>query len=397
MTSHVLLTGATGLVGSSLARGLLRDGAVVHALVRGREVEARGRLQRTIAAMDPEFRLEGQACEVLDGDITRPGCGLAPAVVTRLRGTIDEVWHCAASVRFAVDGGAAAEETRTVNLAGTRNVLGLAVELGAPACHHVSTAYVAGFHEGRFGEGDHARRGRIFKNAYEQSKLEAEHLVHRYPGPWSIYRPSIIVGDSRSGRTPTFTGFYRLASSFHTLRQRVERRVRAAPAADDSGIRRDAEERLHLPVVLPCGSRSTVNLVPIDWVVGTMLRLRAAASPSGKVFHLTHPSPPPTRWIVEQSGRVLGIEGLRFAEPYVLPTLLGDPTLVHADPALQAVQRGLVERLAAYLGYLSQEPEFDDANLRAALQGAYVPPPTVTEAFLQRLLAYAVQRRFREA
>ena len=73
---------------------------------------------------------------------------------------------------------------------------------------HVSTAYVAGRHEGAFRERQ-LDAGQSFRNTYEQTKADAEQIVAmaRELGP-AIARPSIVMGECDSGWTPAFNVLY---------------------------------------------------------------------------------------------------------------------------------------------------------------------------------------------
>jgi long-chain acyl-CoA synthetase len=189
----VLLTGATGFVGREvLSRFLERDGSHVFALVRAEnDDEAAGRLPA-------HARLTAVA-----GDIERARLGLADESRARLRREVTTVLHCAASVSFDMP----LEDSRRVNVEGTRRVLDFARSCTRlERFSYVSTAYVAG-EPGRLFREDELAVGQSFRNPYERSKFEAE-LALRSEGadlPLQILRPSIVVGDSSTGRTSSLT------------------------------------------------------------------------------------------------------------------------------------------------------------------------------------------------
>src|SRR4051812_44380784 len=187
----LLITGTTGFLGAEVLRRLAaREDRTIYALVRaGSDEEAAERL--------------GDAPEnvvALAGDITDDGLGLDAGLASE----ITDIVHSAASVSFSLPLGA----SRKINVLGTRNVLEFAhrCEL-LQSLSYVSTAYVAGDHRGAFAPGD-LNVGQSFRNAYEQSKFEAEALVRKSGLPTRIFRPSIIVGDSGSGWTPSFNVLY---------------------------------------------------------------------------------------------------------------------------------------------------------------------------------------------
>jgi thioester reductase-like protein len=148
-------------------------------------------------------RVDARAAE-----LTSPQLGLAPSVREQLARRVTTIVHAAASVSFTLP----LEEARAINVEGTRRMLEFA-ELardrgGLERYGHVSTAYVAGTHAGRFRESDHDV-GQCFRNSYEQSKFEAEQLVRAHDDvPFTIMRPSIVVGDCRSGWTAAFNVLY---------------------------------------------------------------------------------------------------------------------------------------------------------------------------------------------
>ena len=240
----VLLTGATGFVGREiLSRFLERDNRHVYALVRADDDDhAAGRLPA-------HERLTAVA-----GDIERPGLGLADGARDRVRDEVTNVVHCAASVSFDLP----LEESRTVNVEGTRNVLELARSCTRlERFSYVSTAYVAGEPGGIFRE-DELHVGQRFRNPYELSKFEAEVALRREGAglPLQILRPSIVVGDSTTGRTTSFNVLY------GPLKALARGRIPAIPARRDS----------------------PVDIVPVDYVADRVHEL-ATGGPNG-TFHL---------------------------------------------------------------------------------------------------------------
>ena len=189
----VLLTGATGFVGREiLSRFLARDDRHIYALVRAdNDDDAAGRLPA-------HERLTAVA-----GDIEDPETRLSDGTGERLRREVGML-HCTASVSFDLP----LPESRRVNVEGTRHVLDFA--RGCPRLERACIdAYVAG-EPGRLFREDELAVGQRFRNPYERSKFEAE-LALRSEGaglPLQILRPSIVVGDSSTGRTSSFNVLY---------------------------------------------------------------------------------------------------------------------------------------------------------------------------------------------
>ena len=330
----VLLTGATGFVGREvLSRFLERDSRHVFALVRAdNDDQAAGRLPG-------HARLTAVA-----GDIEQRNLGLAASSSERLRREVTTVLHCAASVSFDMP----LEQSRNVNVEGTRRVLDFARCTRLERFSYVSTAYVAGEPGGLFRE-DELAVGQHFRNPYERSKFEAELALRSEAGdlPLQILRPSIVVGDSTTGRTSSFNVLY------GPLRAFAHGAIPAIPA------RRDAP----------------VDIVPVDYVADRVHEL-ATRGPNG-TFHLVAGRNATTVGrLLEMSSEVLGRPQPRVLSPGVYRRW------VH--PWLRRKHRGL-RRLEVYFPYFAMRVRFDDRRLG--------PGPRV-ESYFHRLVRYAQAARW---
>jgi thioester reductase-like protein len=202
----ILLTGATGFLGMELLVRLLeRTDRDVIALVRAPDdAAADKRIHHVLETLFPPDLVPHGRVRAVAADLEAPRMGLTPSGSKRLAAEIETVVHSAASVEFTLP----IEQARAINVGGTREVLALAAQ--APNLErvvHVSTAYVAGDRSGTYHEHE-ADIGQRPRNTYEQTKLEAERLVTASALPAAILRPSIIVGDSRTGWTPAFNVVY---------------------------------------------------------------------------------------------------------------------------------------------------------------------------------------------
>ena len=256
MTTY-LVTGGTGFLGRHLLDRLLaRPDAEVAVLVRAAS------LARFRAAAD---RLEGgERLRPVVGDLADDALGLSDADRASLRG-VDHVVHLAA----LYDMTASDERNRETNVAGTRRVVELANALGAGCLHHVSSVAVAGEHPGRFTE-DMFDEGQHLPSPYHQTKFEAERIVRdETTVPWRVYRPAVVVGDSRTGDIDKIDGPYYLFKALAGLGD--------LPGAGA------------LPLVGP--DLGATNVVPVDHVVDSMDALLHAPGLDGRAFHLVHPRP----------------------------------------------------------------------------------------------------------
>jgi thioester reductase-like protein len=272
----ILLTGFPGFIGMRLLPGILerqpeaRVCCLVQEKFQGRAVEA----VETLEARHP--RLKGRIGLAI-GDITLPGLGLEAKRAKELRRSLREAWHLAAVYDLAVR----RDVGRRVNVEGTKNVLELVGGArGFERLHYVSTAFVSGTARGTFRETD-LDVGQGFKNHYEETKFQAEVEVARSKVPRTVYRPGIVVGDSRTGETEKFDGPYFA--------------LRAMERLPSPG--------LFIRIGLGFG---TVNIVPVDFVMEAMGALSASPGSLGKTYHLCDPQPHPPAEVTEMFAEAIG-------------------------------------------------------------------------------------------
>ena len=232
------LTGGTGFLGSHIAAELLKRCYRVTLMARPTNgLTAGARVRRLLDWFDlPETARRG--LRVVEGDITRPGLGVEPAAFREILGETDEIIHCASNTSFSER---KRGEVEAVNADGLAHVLDFARESGAYSFHHVSTAFVAGKTSGPCPEGPVTARE--FTNVYEETKGRGETLVTEACGEaglgLTIYRPSIVYGDSRTGRSLLFNAVYYPVRAAVFLKELYEKdiRERGGKKAAEAGVR----------------------------------------------------------------------------------------------------------------------------------------------------------------
>ena len=363
----VFLTGATGFVGMEiLARYLARTDRPVYAAVRGRDrEESERRLRDAVTCMFGRPDAYAGRLHPVPADIERPGLGLAEAERERLAERVTDIVHSAASVSFTLP----LDRSREINVEGTRRVLELA-ELcerrgGLHRYAHISTAYVAGTHRGEFGE-EQLDVGQGFRNAYEQSKFEAELLVRAHTGrlPVQVFRPSIVVGERATGWTASFNVLYTPLKAF----------VRGS-----------------LPA-LPARRSSPVDVVPVDYVADAVFKLSTEPLNGTNTYHLVAGER------ATSVGRLIALsaEHVGQREPVVIPPRLFRrvvyPLLAHSS----ARRRKGLERTRAFFPYFEMDVSYGNANARRELEpdGIEVPP---IESYFGRLVEYATRAEWGRA
>ncbi len=285
-TPTIFLTGATGFLGGHFLRYLLRCTSThVIALTRQR---GNTPFDQRLTHLD---RLHPGRIVCVEGDVGLPGLGLSDEAHALVAAQPIEVWHMAAITRFEE---MLREAIFNVNLEGTRHVVNFSRKLpDLKHLHHVSTAYVAGngYTAAPVPEAP-LERPATFKNPYEESKYEAEQCVVHSDLPWTIYRPSIILGESVSGLCDGQT-VYNVAKMLRLAQKAGARQVVAQP------------ETPRFRVVVDQGAAK--NLIHVDDVVCRMLHIAAHLPERGSCFHITHDVPTPMTDLIAVIAALLDI------------------------------------------------------------------------------------------
>ncbi|WP_197363333.1 thioester reductase domain-containing protein, partial [Streptomyces clavuligerus] len=272
--AHILLTGATGFLGTHLLHRLLRrTTATVHCLVRADDTAHAERRLETGArrhGLTPDSTW--QRVVAVPGDLTAPGFGLSPGAFDTLARTVDTVVHNAAQVNFAYPYTA----LRPANVTGTRTVLLLAATHGPKPVHYVSTVDTLGGDAtaGRtvLDEDTPPQHPERLRTGYAQSKWVAEGLLRRAAArglPVAVYRPYDISGPATGGVWPTNMLISALIK-----------------AIADTGTAPDA--------------RLPLDLVPVDHAADALVHLITHEPPDGRTYHLANPRPADFRLVVDR-------------------------------------------------------------------------------------------------
>jgi len=366
MSEHkrIFLTGVTGFLGSHLASRFLSDGYSLSVLARGsKTASARERVETVLREIGsaPLSRLT-----VFEGDIALPRFGLNETDFNHIVSSTDEAWHCAASLSFLPED---REEIFKMNVGGTRNVLQLVEQIPVRRLHHVSTAYIAGNRSDVAME-DEINVGQTFKNPYEESKCEAELIIaeaHRQEKVVAtVYRPSIVIGDSTSGRVTHFHGVYAFIRGLWTA---LERLRRGTP--EDSVVK--------LPLRLLGAEGTTLNFVPIDYVVEGMVAISHRTDSVGETYHLVNPVPTENRLWLPNICRILGVEGIQLV-----------PENSFRKMPMTRLEQIFQKQMAFYYQYLQGEPRFDCRRTLEALKNTGIQCPRVTVEFIERMTGWYV-------
>src|SRR2546427_2839300 len=361
---NIFLTGATGFIGSHLTARLLEDGRRVKVLVRSaKNADAKARVEGILREVGVT-RFEH--LRVLEGDISQPHLGLSESARREVTSSTEEVWHCAASLSFGPQNRA---EIFRMNVDGTRHVLDLVKQLKGRRLHHVSTAYIAGNRSDTALETE-IDVGQSFKNPYEESKCRAEIMIaeaHRAGAVTaSVYRPSIVIGDSKSGRVTHFHGVYAFIRALWASLERLRRRM------PEGGL-------ITLPLRVLGVETQTLNFVPIDYVVDAMIEISRRVESVGGTYHLANPVPTENRLWLPHMCRVLGVQGIQ---------LVGENSFLKTP--MTKLEALFQKQMAFYYQYLQGEPRFDCRRTLEALKNTSIECPRVTVEFIHKMAGWYV-------
>jgi NAD(P)-dependent dehydrogenase (short-subunit alcohol dehydrogenase family) len=343
------VTGATGFIGKRLVKTLLaRKGAVVYFLLRPES-------ENKVPALLEYWGVGKTRAVPVYGDLTSKKLGVSADDLKQLKGQINHLYHLAAVYDLSAD-----EESQIkVNIEGTRSAVEFAKAIDAGHFHHVSSIAAAGLYEGVFRE-DMFEEAEGLDHPYFMTKHESEKLVRKEcKVPWTVYRPAMVVGDSKTGEMDKIDGPYYFFKVIQRMRQILP------PWMPSVGIE---------------GGR--VNIVPVDFVVAALDHISHHFHASGKCYHLVDP-------VGYRIGDVLDIFSKAAHAPkmnlFVNAALFGfiPKSVKKGLMALAPVRRirnavikdlGIPEDMLTFVNYPTR---FDRRETDAALKGSGIECPNL--------------------
>jgi NAD(P)-dependent dehydrogenase (short-subunit alcohol dehydrogenase family) len=249
------ITGGTGFIGSNFINRLGQREGDIYVLTRAQSMHKFEELQESLGEV-------GQRLIPVQGDLREPMLGVEESVQSELKGKIKYFCHFAAIYDIA----ASAEEQTATNIEGTRNAVQLAAALDAGSFEHVSSIAAGGMYDGTFRE-DMFEEAENLDHPYFSTKHDSEGIVRTECSvPWRVYRPAMVVGDSKTGEIDKIDGVYYFFKSLQKIR-------RVLPP--------------WFPLVGIEGGK--FNVVPVDYVVDAMDHIVHQDDLEGRCFHLSDP------------------------------------------------------------------------------------------------------------
>ncbi len=353
------VTGATGFIGSRLVSKLLERKGKVYFLVRRKD-------PKTLKGLYEKWGVDAKRAIAIKGDITKKNLGISAADQKKLSGKIKHFYHLAAIYDIT----APAKPQIKTNVAGTENTLDLAHKIKAGCFHMVSSIAAAGLYKGVFREDMFEEATGLDDSPYHKTKHDSEGLVRTSCKiPYRIYRPGVVVGDSKTGEMGKIDGPY----YFFKMIQKTRRLLPQ-----------------WMPTIGVEGGR--INIVPVDYVVDALDYLSHKSGLNGQCFHLTESNARRIGDVINLFAKaghapsmVMRVDArmFNFVPPYLWKTLW----------ALTPVRRVVKATLAGYglpnqvFQFINYPTKFDNRNTLKALKGSGIEVPEL-ESYAAKLWDY---------
>ena len=367
LTTH-FVTGVTGFVGSHLTHRLLLEGERVVTMVRASDNEAaRARLLPVLAAIGSDRELPLDNLLVFAGDVTQTTDELVAGLRAVTDEHIDMTWHSAVTFKFRKRD---LPEIEAINIQGSRNMilttLGLNGERERPRYMHVSTAYSSGRLQGTVPERV-VESTPDYRGLYEWSKHKVEldmARIQKQEGlDVTVLRPAIIVG-CEDTRSVNHSGYYQVIGTMYKIF--LMRRQKLGSAWDH-----------RVPLRFEANPAMRLNLVPIDYVIDSMVALAARPELCNrelKVFNLVNEDAPVMQDIVDVMEASLGISGLEMVDEAEF-----------AKTRMSAIERVFSRAISFQAPYIKEDIRFETRRFRALVDKDEVPVPVLDAPAIKRL------------
>ena len=355
------MTGATGFLGNFVLRDLLSRERRIVVMLRPPLADSiqRLRMQMDQLGVDVEQYLEQDRLVFVEGQLP---CELPESDW----GRTDEILSCAASLQLFSNGN---EEPHKTNVSGVERLIDWAVKNGVKKIHAVSTAYVCGSYTQSVNEIFHQPKPE-FKTEYEHSKWIAESRFiewSREPGRvLTIMRPSFLVGDSKTGYTTQYGGFYQLARIISILKDEFS----------------NGDETTYVPLRIPGYPNDPQNFVPVDFASRIIAEIVVNEQRHGRIYHLTDPAPPTNDHVKSCLEDYFKIHGGYFIDPSKV-----NGHRSHAEALLWDGYDVITPRV-------THNPVFIQDNTREVMEAVGVKFPSLDRDRVFTLLDFAVAKRW---
>jgi len=353
---YILITGATGFVGINIVCRLLEENnTYLYLLARDAGTNtATTRMHnilKTYYADTEEFNNVLNRIEIISGDITEDKLGISNDKWNELSQKINIIYHSAATIHFNLP----YNEAYQINVLGTKRVLNFAEQCYKnrvlQVMNHISTAYVGGKIFRTFFEHE-LSIGQEFANTYEKTKFEAEILTNEYINrglPIIVYRPSIIAGNSISGVITKGAIIFEFINQFstHTYKEFI------------------------------CNEDSSLNIIPIDYLIEAMIHISMEKNNTGKTFHVINKNNTNIRSMVTTICKALNV---------ATPLFISIDNQNHASKYTKLL-------LYTFINYIEKSHVFDDSLATKALNNSNIICERINADYFVKIVSYCQENK----
>jgi thioester reductase-like protein len=386
----IFITGGTGFLGNAIISQILTryPNERVAVLVRAQNNEvASKKLFNSFSHLNKRFSEKTILSSLIPikGDLSEENLGISDYNRSLLHESVQSIYHSAANTNL----GLSYKESKATNLDGTLRVLSLASEISERNSrlrfNHISTAYVAG-DTSSIVTADRLVLDKRFRNSYEETKAKAESLVRAYSNKFTtvIYRPSIIVGDSRTGITSTFNVIY------------IPARIII----------------MGLLKVIPALPHIPFDVVPVDYVAESIAKAHGTNIPSGSAFHLTagvgrESSPSEVLDLLFSTAKHYSSKRLPQKPVFIAPELMQKAmnsvsnianNIYHTSVYKQFEKIAsdhipVFKQLLPFVPYMISNPRFDTEATLDSL-GSIIRPAPLFSQYAENIFRYCIQTQW---
>ena len=371
-----ILTGATGFLGSHIMAGLLLKGKGV--VIMGRSSGGnllKDRIRRLLRWFGIEHLEE--FLEFHETDFQKAMIGLGEEEFDKLCKKRLPIIHCASDTSFNEK---SRDKVFRSNVENLSEILYFAVKSRTKFFHFISSAYASGTDTVECYEtpviSEH------FNNVYEESKALAEKKVSQICSkeklPYTIIRPSIVYGDSVTGRSLRFNALYYPVRSLQLIRDIYLADIKSnkGKKSSECGIHIDKNGILYLPVRIFIPNEGKINLIPINFFSVALFSIIEKPS-NGTYYHLTSNDPQTMANLVTYTESFLNITGIEV--------VIGSPS---ADEMRNPAEELFDYFIREYKPYISDKRIFISENMNRASPG--IISPVLSYAIFERCMSFAV-------
>jgi thioester reductase-like protein len=351
MSKNIFLTGFPGFIASRLIPKLLRERneSLIYLLVQSKFVDL---ATKQIQKLESDFPFLKDKLKIVEGDLTLPELGIDKNKIDL--SSIKEIFNLAAVYDLRVKKDLAYE----INVKGTENIVAFVSQLpNLKKFHHISTCYVAGWHKGEFTEDDFDK-GQSFKNYYEETKFLSEKIIreNRHKIPFVIYRPSIVIGDSKTGETNKFDGPYPVIFLINKF------------------------PKYFLMTQIGSGA-NPVNLISVDYVVDSISAL-SQLDEVYRTYHLCDPKPLTQNQLIDLFAKTLNKK---------LLTVKVSQSFIKSLMKINFISN-LTGLYPEMIDYFDHNLHFKCEKTLQALKPFNITPPKL-ESYIDKVIDFALKNR----